>query len=129
MDSFASLALATEPPTDDLLTRKPYGRTKPLISRTMIRNMLGHAVYQLVVLYVLLFRADDFFDIEDGFTATTMCKATPHSAMIFNTFVLMQLFNEINSRKVHGERNVFEGIFRNPIFVGIMVGTFIVQVF
>lgn len=128
MDSFASLALATEPPTEDLLKRKPYGRTKPLISRTMIRNMLGHAVYQLIVLYVLLFKADDFFDIEDGFTLQTQCKATPHSAMIFNTFVLMQLFNEINSRKVHGERNVFEGIFRNPIFIGIMAGTFVVQV-
>lgn len=128
MDSFASLALATEPPTEDLLNRKPYGRTKPLISRTMIRNMLGHAVYQLIVLYVLLFKADDFFDIEDGFTPETQCKATPHSAMIFNTFVLMQLFNEINSRKVHGERNVFKGIFRNPIFIGIMIGTFLVQI-
>ena len=33
MDTLASLALATEMPTPELLKRKPYGRTSPLISR------------------------------------------------------------------------------------------------
>ena len=42
MDTLASLALATEPPTESLLLRKPYGRNKPLISRTMMKNILGH---------------------------------------------------------------------------------------
>jgi len=41
---------------------------------------------------------------------------------------MMQLFNEINSRKVHGERNVFAGISHNPVFLIIMAGTFVVQV-
>lgn len=36
MDTLASLALATEQPTEALLKRKPYGRTKSLISRTMV---------------------------------------------------------------------------------------------
>lgn len=55
MDTFASLALATEPPTESLLLRKPYGRNKPLISQTMMKNILGHAVYQLTVVFTLLF--------------------------------------------------------------------------
>ena len=55
MDTLASLALATEPPTPDLLLRKPYGRTKPLISRTMMKNILGQAVYMITVIFVLLF--------------------------------------------------------------------------
>lgn len=55
MDTFASLALATEPPTESLLLRKPYGRNKPLISRTMMKNILGHAVYQLTLIFTLLF--------------------------------------------------------------------------
>lgn len=55
MDTFASLALATEPPTEALLLRNPYGRKKPLISRTMMKNILGHAVYQLTTIFVLLF--------------------------------------------------------------------------
>jgi magnesium-transporting ATPase (P-type) len=40
MDTFASLALATEPPTEELLNRKPYGRKKSLISRTMFKVCL-----------------------------------------------------------------------------------------
>jgi len=36
MDTLASLALATEMPTEELLQRKPYGRKKSLISRTMM---------------------------------------------------------------------------------------------
>lgn len=55
MDTLASLALATEMPTEELLQRKPYGRTSPLISRTMMKNIIGHAVYQLAVLFVLVF--------------------------------------------------------------------------
>lgn len=55
MDTLASLALATELPTPDLLLRKPYGRTKPLISRTMMKNILGQAIYQLAVIFALLF--------------------------------------------------------------------------
>jgi Ca2+ transporting ATPase len=56
MDTLASLALATEMPTDELLQRKPYGRKKSLISRTMVKNIVCHAVYQLIVLLVFLFR-------------------------------------------------------------------------
>jgi P-type Ca2+ transporter type 2B len=55
MDTLASLALATEVPTEELLTRKPYGRTRPLISRTMMKNIIGHAVYQLGVMLFMLF--------------------------------------------------------------------------
>ncbi|XP_061677752.1 plasma membrane calcium-transporting ATPase 2-like isoform X2 [Syngnathoides biaculeatus] len=57
MDTFASLALATEPPTEALLLRSPYGRSKPLVSRTMMKNILGHAVYQLTVIFTMLFVA------------------------------------------------------------------------
>lgn len=61
MDTLASLALATEMPTPDLLLRKPYGRTKPLISRTMMKNILGQAIYQLAVIFSLLFVGKLFF--------------------------------------------------------------------
>ncbi|XP_055974880.1 plasma membrane calcium-transporting ATPase 4 isoform X5 [Sorex fumeus] len=129
MDTFASLALATEPPTDSLLKRHPYGRNKPLISRTMMKNILGHAVYQLVVIFCLVFAGEKFFDIDSGRKAPLNSPPSQHYTIIFNTFVLMQLFNEINSRKIHGERNVFGGIFRNFIFCSVVLGTFISQIF
>ncbi|XP_043933326.1 plasma membrane calcium-transporting ATPase 2 isoform X2 [Protopterus annectens] len=128
MDTFASLALATEPPTDSLLNRKPYGRNKPLISRTMMKNILGHAVYQLTLIFTLLFAGEKLFFIDSGRNAPLHAPPSEHYTIIFNTFVLMQLFNEINARKIHGERNVFEGIYRNPIFCSIVLGTLAIQI-
>uniref|UniRef100_A0A8K9V5W1 Calcium-transporting ATPase n=1 Tax=Oncorhynchus mykiss TaxID=8022 RepID=A0A8K9V5W1_ONCMY len=128
MDTFASLALATEPPTEALLMRKPYGRNKPLISSTMTKNILGHGIYQLVIIFSLLFVGEQIFDIDSGRHAPLHSPPSEHYTIIFNTFVLMQLFNEINARKIHGERNVFDGIFRNPIFCSIVFGTFAIQV-
>uniref|UniRef100_H2QZ95 Calcium-transporting ATPase n=3 Tax=Homininae TaxID=207598 RepID=H2QZ95_PANTR len=128
MDTFASLALATEPPTESLLLRKPYGRDKPLISRTMMKNILGHAVYQLAIIFTLLFVGELFFDIDSGRNAPLHSPPSEHYTIIFNTFVMMQLFNEINARKIHGERNVFDGIFSNPIFCTIVLGTFGIQI-
>ncbi|XP_071193030.1 plasma membrane calcium-transporting ATPase 2 isoform X2 [Salvelinus alpinus] len=128
MDTFASLALATEPPTEALLKRKPYGRNKPLISSTMTKNILGHGIYQLVIIFSLLFVGEQIFDIDSGRHAPLHSPPSEHYTIIFNTFVLMQLFNEINARKIHGERNVFDGIFRNPIFCSIVFGTFAIQI-
>ncbi|KAM3844128.1 plasma membrane calcium-transporting ATPase 3 isoform 3-T3 [Vipera latastei] len=128
MDTFASLALATEPPTEALLLRRPYGRNKPLISRTMMKNILGHAVYQLIIIFTLLFVGEVIFDIDCGRNAPLHSPPSEHYTIIFNTFVMMQLFNEINARKIHGERNVFDGIFGNPIFCSIVLGTFGIQI-
>ncbi|KAM7005426.1 plasma membrane calcium-transporting ATPase 1-like isoform 1-T1 [Tautogolabrus adspersus] len=128
MDTLASLALATEPPTESLLLRRPYGRNKPLISRTMMKNILGHAVYQLVIIFTLLFAGESIFDIDNGRNSPLHAPPSEHYTIVFNVFVMMQLFNEINARKIHGERNVFEGIYRNPIFCSVVLGTFALQI-
>ncbi|KAM7134337.1 plasma membrane calcium-transporting ATPase 3 isoform 4-T4 [Macrochelys suwanniensis] len=129
MDTFASLALATEPPTESLLLRKPYGRNKPLVSRTMMKNILGHGAYQLGIIFTLLFAGEMIFDIDSGRNAPLHAPPSEHYTIIFNAFVLMQLFNEVNARKIHGERNVFQGVFGNPIFCAIVLGTFGIQIF
>ncbi|XP_063706568.1 plasma membrane calcium-transporting ATPase 2 isoform X2 [Culicoides brevitarsis] len=128
MDTLASLALATEMPTPDLLLRKPYGRTKPLISRTMMKNILGQAIYQLTVIFGLLFAGDILLDVESGRGQELNAGPTQHFTVIFNSFVFMTLFNEFNARKIHGQRNIFEGIFTNPIFYSIWITTVVSQV-
>uniref|UniRef100_A0A096LXP5 Calcium-transporting ATPase n=1 Tax=Poecilia formosa TaxID=48698 RepID=A0A096LXP5_POEFO len=128
MDTLASLALATEPPTESLLLRKPYGRDKPLISRTMMKNILGHAVFQLIIIFTLLFAGEKFFDIDSGRNTPLHSPPSEHYTIVFNVFVMMQLFNEINARKIHGERNVFEGVYKNPIFCSVVLGTFALQI-
>lgn len=41
MDTFASLALATEPPTELLLLRKPHNRDEYIISKKMLKHITG----------------------------------------------------------------------------------------
>jgi P-type Ca2+ transporter type 2C len=50
-----------------------------------------------------------------------------HYTIIFNTFVYCQIFNEINARKVDGTLNVFAGIFRNYLFIGIIIFEAVLQ--
>ena len=128
MDTLASLALATDRPTMDLLKRKPTGRTYPLITFRMAKNILFQALYQLIIIHFLLFGGPQMFDMQNGQPDANGYIPSEHFTMIFNTFVLMTLFNEINCRKIHGEINVFRQIFSNKIFCCIWFGTFLIQI-
>lgn len=74
----------------------------------MSKNILGHALYQLVILFVLIFAGEKFFSIDSGRWQALHAPPTQHFTIVFNTFVMMTLFNEINARKIHGERNIFQ---------------------
>lgn len=119
MDTMAALALATEAPSEALLERKPYGKTDPLITNTMWKNIVGQALYQLVVNLFVLYYGHLLFGVEkDGVV---------HLTVVFNVFVFCQIFNEISCRKINDELNVFSGLFTNGVFVGIMVFTVTMQ--
>jgi Ca2+ transporting ATPase len=117
MDSLASLALASEPPVDELLLRPPVNRTDSMITSRMWANMLGQAFYQVVTILTLLFAGPNLFDIEPGHEAE---NNSVHYTLIFNTFVWMQLFNEINARMLKGESKFNRcHIFEKPTFLTI----------
>lgn len=64
IDSLAALALATEPPYDGLLKRKPYKRNEYIISPLMMKHILGQAIWMSAVIFVMVFAGDYFlFDI------------------------------------------------------------------
>lgn len=142
MDTLASLALATEPPTEQLLNRHPHSRNEYIISKTMFKHIIGQAVFQLTVMISLVFLADKFVPEYPGTYDQTFFKDHPeykyrdgivggtirsgrfnyingdkdyypiyeefriysrHFTFIFNTFVMMQIFNFLNCRKLHEE--------------------------
>jgi len=45
MDTLASLALATEAPTDELLLRKPHARNEYIITKKMFKHIIGQSIY------------------------------------------------------------------------------------
>jgi Ca2+ transporting ATPase len=58
MDTLASLALATEPPGEDLLKRKPYSRFENLITPNMWKNIIGQGIWQIMILGTILFKGN-----------------------------------------------------------------------
>ena len=53
MDSLGSLALATEPPYDSLLKRKPTKRTESIINGSMWKHIILQAFFQILLLISL----------------------------------------------------------------------------
>jgi Ca2+ transporting ATPase len=127
MDTFASLALATDSPTPAMLKRKPYPRTKPLLSKKMTKHIVGQSLLQLIVLLILVFSGDKILGVPSGRKLDGSSGPSEHYTIVFNVFVFMQLFNEINCRRIHDEWNVFEGIFNNPLYVGITILQVVLQ--
>eukprot|EP00124_Ichthyophonus_hoferi_P002703 Ihof_evm4s196 gene=Ihof_evmTU4s196 len=118
MDSMAALALATERPTEKLLKRLPLGKRAPLITTTMWLHIIGQSVLQCIILGIMLYRPG-CIGLE------SLSKG--HLTMFFNTFVFLQIFNEFNARKLHGELNVFEGLDRSPLFAAVITFTLVIQ--
>jgi magnesium-transporting ATPase (P-type) len=52
-----------------------------------------------------------------------------HYTIIFNAFVFCQVFNELNARSIGDEWNVFAGLEKNPIFMGVIAVTVGLQIF
>ncbi|KAL2757279.1 hypothetical protein ACRALDRAFT_1060680 [Sodiomyces alcalophilus JCM 7366] len=128
MDTFAALALATDPPTDKILDRKPQPKSAPLITVNMWKMIIGQAVFQLTATLVLHFAGSQIL----GYDLGDEQKQLELDTMIFNTFVWMQIFNEFNNRRLDNKFNIFEGIHRNKFFIGInciMVGAQIAIIF
>ena len=128
MDALASLALATEPPTEALLERPPHGRSESAISSIMIWNIVGHATFQLLILNGIFFGGPSWLDIPSGVGRGHGAPPSLHYTMMFNALVVMQLTNQINSRSLYHEFNVFKGLTSNMFFVVILAIETILQV-
>lgn len=136
MDTLAAISLATEPPHPEELKLERQKKGEKIISPAMWRNIVGHCTYQLVILIVMLYTVPwwfgkgynlvdnsniDFYGSKPGedlkYTQARIYKLQ-HYTMIFHTFVLMNLFNQFNSRKLGWkDLNIFEGFFNNFKFL------------
>ena len=130
MDTFASLALSTEGASEEILKRPPQSRIEGIVNSFMWRNIIMQSLYQCLCLCVILFAGPYIFNINSSLEEIKYNpKKASHLTIFFNTFVLMQVFNSINCRKLKkSEVNVFKGIFKNYLFIFIQFFTIIIQI-
>ena len=121
MDTFAALALATEAPSEECLSRGPIHRKAPLISRRMILGIGLQSIYQLSATLLIQHFGSSWFDVKSD--------SIEHRTLIFNVFVFCTIFNMFNARKLYTEVNVFEGFDRSTTFLVIIAITVVTQIF
>lgn len=121
MDSIGALALATKGPFESLLDRPPYGESGALIAPLLYRNIGVHAMFQAVILLLILFGGDVIFGID-------LNNPTLETTFIFNVFVFFQVFNLLNARVADETTGFFEGLFENWVFWALLFGIAIIQV-
>ncbi|KAL0457124.1 UNVERIFIED_CONTAM: Calcium-transporting ATPase 12, plasma membrane-type [Sesamum latifolium] len=117
MNTLAAFALAAEEPNTELMKKRPVSRSDPLITNIMWRNIICQASYQITVVLALMFKGKSIFGVREKAVDT----------LVFNTFVLCHVFNLFNARKLE-EKNVFRGILKNKLFIGIICMIVILQV-
>jgi Ca2+ transporting ATPase len=147
MDTLAALALATEPPSEELLNRKPYKKTDYIITPTMMKMILGQSVLQIAVLLIFVFLGEHFlFDIIgqrqlqigqktivpgrvlSGFDKSFYRQFSVHYTYNFNVFVMLQFFNFFNARILDNSLNIFKGITKSNLLMLILVIIFVLQI-
>jgi magnesium-transporting ATPase (P-type) len=142
IDSLAALALATEPPTLELLDRPPQGRDEYIISRKMLKQIIPMACYMVSIMWAICFGGERFFPEPDEkfrFDRVHIPYVYPgrrfdwdgselfikferrygssrHLSNVFNVFVVMTIFNILNARIINDKFNIFKGVFNNPTF-------------
>ena len=65
MDSLGSLALATEPPYEELLQRAPTKRNESIINGRMWKHIIIQSICQIILLVILYFLAPEFVKEEN----------------------------------------------------------------
>lgn len=140
MDTLGALALATEPPDDSLLRRKPYRKDDYIVNPIMMKLILGQSLFQIAVILIFVFAGEHFlFDImgkrqqsgksgsrivtgrtKDGYEYDDYNNWSIHYTYNFNVFVFLQVFNFINCRVIDNQLNVFHGITKSTYFLIIV---------
>ncbi|MBR8773817.1 Calcium-transporting ATPase [Porphyromonas levii] len=113
MDTFAAMALASLPPSERVMKRKPRNRNAFIIDKHMGSIILGVGGLFFVLLLVLLYlfqyaevtRMSDFLSLEINQDFAELSRYE-HS-LFFSLFVWMQFWNMFNARAYETGRSAF----------------------
>lgn len=82
----------------------------------------------MVILTIIMFNGPELFGVPTSIHNPMWSEENGvHFTLFFDIFVFLQLFNEINCRKLKKEEvNVFAGFFENSLFIFVIVVTIVV---
>ena len=111
MDTFAAMALASLPPSADVMYRKPRHRDEPIVLPQIWKGILTVGGLQFGVMFaffIICLRADPGIQ-QDELT------------WFFTTFVMLQMWNLLNARCLRTNQSVFKGLSKAGGLIAVMI--------
>jgi Ca2+-transporting ATPase len=133
MDTFAAIALCSEPPREGVMRLPPKRRDENILTRSMLVTIFATAAFFVVVMLTLLLgmKNGNWFAGE-GVQNPSGWDFEPLNirqvSIFFTVYVFFQVWNQINARSLTPEMSGFRGLFKNPTFMTIAATTAVVQV-
>lgn len=118
MDTFAALALATEPPHDAVLRRQPRKPDAFIVTPTMTKLVFGVGGIFLGILLILLFVLPGLRDSTHG-DQLASAEQMRSLTIFFSVFVMLQFWNLFNARCLGTNASAFTGLGQNKAFLFI----------
>lgn len=103
MDTFAALALASEPANDEVMNDKPRNPEDFIITKDMWKTII---FYGMIYFFILV-----------GLLITNFCSLTA----FFTIFVMLQWWNLFSTRVYGQRRGIFDNIWKNKTFIIIVL--------
>jgi Ca2+-transporting ATPase len=128
MDTFASMALCSEPPRPGLMDLPPKRRDENIVTKPMLRTIFVTAAFFVVTMLGLLVLMKGSKEAPGLFAGTGAWSETTGEApqftvlqvtIFFSVYVFFQVWNQINCRSLVPEVSGFHRLFQNPTFLTI----------
>jgi len=124
MDTFAAMALASLPPSKDVLKEMPRKQSDFIISNKMFRGILTHGIFFFIVLFSMLYYYGN--EVSNGIT-------THHLTIFFTTFVMIQLWNLFNAKTFGCKDSAFSNLKQSKglllVFLIVLIGQWLIVSF
>ena len=134
MDTFAALALSTDPPRPQTMKKPPIPRDAHIITHTMGVSILVVSVWQVAILFGTLFLgwftdSQHHYDFTIAPTSSGYLEHNRQALTVFFTVLIMfQFWHKINCRALRHDESPFTMILKNRMFIGIVATITLVQV-
>jgi Ca2+-transporting ATPase len=120
MDTFAAIALCSEPPRANLMRKPPKKRDENILTRAMLGNIFVTAAFFVVVMIGLLLGMQHLgWFAGTGPQARDFPLTLRQVTVFFTVYVFFQIWNQINCRSLSPEESGLHRLFENPQFLGI----------
>jgi Ca2+-transporting ATPase len=119
MDTFAALALATEPPHKEVMQRPPRDPEAFIITKAMAQNVftVGLIFLAFLVAFLVVLKPD-----------AETAQGRHDLSLFFSIFVMLQFWNLFNARSLGLQQSALRGLLANRGFVVIAASIFIGQI-